>query len=100
MTTMNKPVRMRLARTARGTLRSGLRASPPSAVALSKPTRLKMQATMARLVPWIPTPLSDSCAVSTVKPCENSTTPARLRMHATDRPSRTRVMTEDSRMSL
>ena len=38
-------------------LRSGFFASPPSAVALSKPTRLKMHATTARLIPWKPTSL-------------------------------------------
>jgi hypothetical protein len=38
--------------------------------------------------------------VSTVKPCENSTTAARLRMQMTDIPSRASVMYDESLMSL
>ena len=77
--------------TPRGTLRSGFFASLPSAVALSKPTRLKMQATTARLMPCRLTPLRVSWLVSTVNPWANRTYPARLRMQATESPSRASV---------
>jgi hypothetical protein len=76
-----------------------LRASPLRAVALSKPTRLKMQATTARLMPWIPTPLSVNWLWSTGSPWEKSTIPARARMQATERPSSTSVRIDDSRIS-
>ena len=49
---MKAPVISRLAMTARGMLRKGLRASPPSVVALSKPTREKTVITTARLRSW------------------------------------------------
>ena len=52
MNTMNAPVIRRLQITARGTLRSGRLASPPSVVALSNPTRLKMQITIAKSMPF------------------------------------------------
>ena len=63
--------------TALGTVRLAFFASPPSAVALSKPTREKMQATTARPMPCRPTPLSESWSVSTLKPCLKRMTKAR-----------------------
>jgi len=100
MITMKVPVRISDQITARDTLRSGFLASLPSAVALSNPTRLKMHATTARLIPCSPTPLSFSWAVSIVMPCLNSTTAASARMSATEMPSKASVMSDDMRMSL
>ncbi len=99
MKTMNAPVMSRLHMTARGTLRSGFFASLPSVVALSKPTRLKMQMTIAKSMPLRPAPWSLICWVSTVKPCLKRTTPASARMHATESPSSTSVSSDDTRMS-
>src|SRR5947199_5146739 len=99
MNTKNRPGRMRLQITAFGMVRKGFRASPPSAVALSKPTRLKMQATTARLMPRNVTPSRWTWAVSMTIPCLNSTIAASARMHTTESPSRMRVSMEDSRMS-
>ena len=92
---MNAPVMSRLAITARGRLRRGFFASPPMVVAASKPTREKMQATTARPMPRTFTPLSDSCLVSTEKPCLNRITQARAMMQATEAASRT--MRQDGR---
>ena len=76
-------------------------ASPPRAVALSKPTREKMQATTASAHARARRrPCSFSWVVSTLKPCLNRTMQARARMQATEAASRTRVRMEEIRMSL
>ena len=100
MKTMKAPVISRLVTTARGMLRKGLRASPPSAVALSKPTREKTVITMARERSCSVMPETFSWAGSLVNPCLNRITNARARMHTTETASKTRVRTEETRMSL
>ena len=75
-----------------GTLLSGFLASPPRVVALSKPTREKMQITTARLSPWKVIPLAFTMVVSMVRPCLNRMMKARASMAATDTHSNTRVM--------
>ena len=100
MMIMKVPVMISDQITARGTFLSGFFASALSAVALSNPTRLKMQATTARLIPCGVTPLSLSWSVSTVKPCLNSTTAASARMSATEMPSNASVISDEILMSL
>jgi hypothetical protein len=90
----------RLQTTAFGTVRSALRASPPRAVALSKPTRLKMQTTTARFMSFRPTPSSRNWFVSTCTPWRKSTTKHRARMSATEAASKTSINSDEIRMSL
>ena len=100
MNTMKAPVMSRLTTTARGTFLSGFLASPPSVVALSNPTREKMQITTARLRPWKVMPFALTMVVSIVSPCLNRTTKARARMQATDTHSKTSVSRDETWMSL
>jgi hypothetical protein len=51
MKTNQTPAKAKLQMTALGTFLRGFLASPPKAVALSKPTRLKMDMTIPRLRP-------------------------------------------------
>ena len=87
--------------TALGTVRLGSLASPPSAVALSKPTSEKMQATTAKPHATQADPLQGQLRVVDVEGrAWKSTTAANERIRATEAPSSTRVRMEETRMSL
>ena len=100
MKTMKAPVAMRLAMTALGTVRLAFLASPPSAVALSKPTREKMETTTASPMPRRLTPPSLSCWLSPWMPCLKRMTKASAVMQATEAPSSRSVRIDETRMSL
>src|SRR5260370_25972263 len=95
-----RPVEMRLQTIERGIVLSGLTASSPKAVELSKPTRLKMATTTPSPRVLKEAPLNVNCAASRAKPCLPKTITQMSRMKKQENASSPSMTSVEILMSL